>query len=334
MDPEIYGDQAMTDPQYRCEWLDRGLAFSPRGLHICCVCHHGDRGWLPISDFSGGNIPVQAIREARAAYIEAINGGRPDACDGCSLLEKRSWSPAPYLVHVVNLSHFTRCNLDCRYCYLQLEKRCTSWWNDPDSLTAGYHPIGLYDTFQAMMTDGLLAPDAVINWGGGEPTLLGEFEKLLGLLVANGRWNYVATNGVHYSPALAAGLADGHVGMVCSLDAGTAATFKVLKGHDHFARVWANLKAYAATGGNVQAKYIVTPMNSDSSEVHKFIRLAVEAKVRGVICDVDAFDPEVTPAIRQTIKTIRSEAQLQGLPMLLAGSGLASFPEKDLNSEI
>jgi sulfatase maturation enzyme AslB (radical SAM superfamily) len=301
----------MTDLRYGCEWLDRGLAFSPRGLHICCVCHHGDRGWLSISDFSGGEIPVRRIREARAAYIEAINSGGLKACQGCGLLETRIWSPAPYLVQVVNLSHFTCCNLNCRYCYLQLEKKCTSWWND-----------------------GLLAPDGVINWGGGEPTLLAEFEQLLGLLVASGRWNYVATNGVCYSPALAAGLTGGHVGMVCSVDAGTAATFKALKGHDCFERVWVHLKAYAATGGNVQAKYIVTLMNGNSEDAREFVRRSAEAGVRGLICDVDAFDPLVTPAIRQTIQTIRREAKLLGLPIQLAGSGLASFPEKDLNPEI
>jgi|WetSurMetagenome_2_1015567.scaffolds.fasta_scaffold01906_3 sulfatase maturation enzyme AslB (radical SAM superfamily) len=324
----------MNDVRYGCEWLDRGLAFSPRGLHICCICHHGDRGWLPISDFSGGEVPVRSIREARAAYIKSINSDGLIACEGCGLLEKRIWSPAPYLVQVVNLSHFTYCNLNCRYCYLQLEKKCTNWWNDPEGLAAGHHPLALYDTFQAMMADGLLAPDGVINWGGGEPTLLAEFDRLLGLLVTGGRWNYVATNCVRYSPALAAGLADGHVGMVCSVDAGTAATFKALKNHDYFDRVWTHLKTYAATGGNVQAKYIVTRINSNSDDAREFVRLSAEAGVRGLICDVDAFDPEVTPAIRQTIQTIRREAKQMGLPMLLAGSGLASFPEKDLNPQI
>jgi len=326
-------DLGMSDSRYGCEWLDRGLAFSPRGLHICCVCHHGDRGWLPIADFSGGSIPVQRIRDARASYLEAINSGGLESCQGCGLLEKREWPPAPHLVQVVNLSHFTSCNLSCRYCYLQLEKKCTGWWNDPQGLAAGHHPIALYETFQAMMADGLLAPDAAINWGGGEPTLLAEFERLLGLLVDGGRWNYVATNGVRYSAALAAGLAGGHVGMVCSVDAGTAATFKTLKGHDCFDRVWANLKVYAATGGNVQVKYVVTPLNCNPTDAREFVRLSSEAGVRGLICDVDAFDPLITPAIRQTIQTIRSEAGLRGLQVQLAGCGLASFPEKDLNHE-
>jgi len=323
----------MTDLRYGCEWLDRGLAFSPRGLHICCVCHHGDRGWLPISDFCGGNIPVQRIREARADYIEAINATGLEACKGCGLLEKRTWSPAPYLVHVVNLSHFTRCNLNCRYCYLQLEKKGVSWWNDTEGLAAGHDPIALYDTFQSMIIDGLLAPDGIINWGGGEPTLLAEFEPLLKLLVAGGRWNYVATNGVRYSPALAAGLANGHVGMVCSVDAGTASVFKALKGRDCFDQVWTHLKAYAATGGNVQTKYIVTSMHRDLDDAREFVRLSAEAGVRGLICDVDAFDPEVTPTIRQTIQTIRHEAQLRGLTMQLGGSGLVSFPEKNIHPE-
>lgn len=321
----------MTDLRYGCEWLHQGLAFSPRGLHVCCVCHHGDRGWLPISDFSGGKIPVQRIQAARAAYLEAINTGRSEACEGCGLLEKRIWSPAPYLVQVVNLSHFTRCNLNCRYCYLQLEKRGTDWWNDPEGLAAGYRPLALYDTFRAMMEDGLLAPDGVINWGGGEPTLLAEFEPLLNFLVSAGRWNHVATNGVRYSAALAAGLADGHVGMVCSVDAGTASTFKALKGHDGFDQVWTHLKAYAATGGNVQAKYIVIGLNSNSEDARGFVRRSAEAGVRGLICDLDAFDPLVTPAIRQTIQTIRHEAGLQGLPIQLAGCGIASFPENDLD---
>jgi hypothetical protein len=139
---------------------------------------------------------------------------------------------------------------------------------------------------------------------------------------------------VRYSPALADGLDDGHVGMVCSVDAGTAVTFQALKGHDCFELVWAHLKAYAATGGNVQAKYIVTRMNCNSDDAREFVRRSAEAGVRGLICDVDAFDPLVTPAIRQTIQTIRREARLRGLPIQLAGCGLTSFPEKDLNPEI
>ncbi|MHB8909188.1 MAG: radical SAM protein [Syntrophales bacterium] len=277
---------------------------------------------------------MQRIRDARATFIEAINSGGLDSCEGCGLLEKRIWSPALYLVQVVNLSHFTYCNLNCRYCYLQLEKKCTGWWNDPDALAAGHRPLALYETFQAMIADGLLAPDGVINWGGGEPTLLPEFERLLGLLVAGGRWNYVATNGVRYSPALAAGLAGGQVGMVCSVDAGTAATFKALKGHDCFDQVWSHLKAYAATGGNVQVKYIVTRMNCNSEDAREFVCRSADAGVRGLICDLDAFDSLVTPEIRKTIQTIRHEAGLRGLPVQLAGCGVASFPEKDLNPEI
>jgi hypothetical protein len=63
------------------------------------ICHHGDRGWFPISDFSGGNIPVQHVRETRAAYrINQLR--RADSLRGLRSAEEADLVSDPIMVNL------------------------------------------------------------------------------------------------------------------------------------------------------------------------------------------------------------------------------------------
>ncbi len=319
----------MVEPYYSCEWLESGLTFAPDGLYACCVLHHGDRGWPKICDFKGGPLPVEKIKEAREKIVQMNQSQQFENCRLCTFLKKKSWGKSDYLVDVINLSHSTHCNLKCSYCYLQLSKTGKHWWDTAEILRSGETPYQLVPTFRAMIADGLLAPEAVINWGGGEPLLLKEFDALFGLTVDYGNYSTVATNGTIFSETLAQGLRIGRADIVCSVDAGRAEAYLKIKERDYLERVWSNLAAYAEYG-LVTAKYIFIPQNSSKKELLAFFNRANAAGVKNIVCDVDAFSSEYGKNLVSLISLARNEAEKLGLNLSVGGCGVASFPENEL----
>ncbi len=320
----------MVEPYYSCEWLESGLTFAPDGLYACCVLHHGDRGWPKICNFKGGLLPVEKIREVREEIVQMNQSQQFENCRLCAFLKKKLWGKSDYLINVINLSHSTHCNLKCSYCYLQLSKTGKHWWDTAEILKSGETPYPLVPTFRAMIADGLLAPEAVINWGGGEPLLLKEFDALFELTVDYGNYSTVATNGTIFSEALAQGLCAGRADIVCSVDAGGAAAYLKIKERDYFERVWANLATYAEYG-LVTAKYIFISQNSSKKELLAFFNRANAAGVKNIVCDVDAFSSEYGKDLASLISLARNEAEKLGLNLSIGGCGVVSFPEKKVN---
>jgi molybdenum cofactor biosynthesis enzyme MoaA len=75
-------------------------------------------------------------------------------------------------------------------------------------------------------------------------------------------------------------LKDGLTQIITDLSAGTAETFKKIKGVDCFDKVLGNLGQYASSGGNVSVKYILFKgINDNIEEIEKFIDIAVRLKV-------------------------------------------------------
>jgi sulfatase maturation enzyme AslB (radical SAM superfamily) len=315
---------------YSCDWLEGGIAFAPRGIYACCVCHHGNRGWPYFADFNGGKISAYAVKSGRKLITQGNQTGTYENCKGCPLLVKRPYQEKEYLFDMINLSHSTVCNLRCSYCYLQKPKTGKDWWNNETMINAGKKPINLYPTFCAMIEERLLSPNAVIYWGGGEPVLLQEFDKLLDWTIKFGMSNVIATNCTIFSKSIRDGLLTGKVRISCSIDAGTAETFQRLKKSKSFDNIWKNLSEYAATGGQVEAKYIFLEDNCNENDILNFIKLAKQNRIKRIVCDVDAFDPKISNKILNAISLVRSEAMKGGIAAVIEGSGIVGFPEKDV----
>ena len=322
----------MVEPYYSCEWLESGLTFAPDGLYACCVLHHADRGWPKICNFKGGALPVGKIREVRKKIVQMNQSRQFENCRLCTFLQKKSWGKRDYLVDVINLSHSTHCNLKCSYCYLQLSKTGKHWWDTEEILKSGETPYELIPTFRTMISEGLLAPETVINWGGGEPLLLKEFSALFKLILDHGNYSTVATNGTIFSEVLAQGLRDGRANIVCSVDAGRAEAYLKIKERDYLERVWNNLATYSEYG-LVTAKYIFIPQNSTKKELLIFFQRAYASGVKSIVCDVDAFSSEYGKDLASLISLARNEAEKLGLKLSVGGCGVASFPEKEVTQK-
>ena len=315
---------------YSCEWLEGGIAFSPRGLYHCCIVHHGRHGWPFITAFEGGDLPLETIQAARRVLIARNQEGGWGPCRGCTFLEKKAWEENAYPFTMINLSHFTQCNLRCSYCYLYKEMTADAWWNDPDCIEKGKRPLDLYPVFQSMLERDLISPEGVILWGGGECALLKDFEKLLTLLIDGGLRNNISTNATVFSAAIRDGLVAGKVNLTCSVDAGTRETYALVKGKDVFERVWENLDDYAATGGEVYVKYLFIEENSNDADIMAFVRRAREINATRIICDTDAFDAVLTKKITTAVSVMRYEAERAGIPVMVQGCGEVGFPEKEV----
>jgi len=135
-----------------------------------------------------------------------------------------------------------------------------------------------------------LRRDCYFSWGGGEPSILREFEEASRWILGKGFWQYIHTNGLLYSPTIAEILARGKGGVNISLDAATPEIYKAVKGVDGFARVTENLRRYidaATDSGAVHVKYIIFDLNNDLDTIDVFFELCRGLGVTNVLFSFD-----------------------------------------------
>lgn len=264
-----------------CEWIENRVVLEQDKLKFCCIGHSGSKGYVPICDYDGGELPVEEILAARRDLIARNNDPRAKSgCKGCHFLEKRDWDAerGDALFKSVYVSNFSICNLSCRYCFVYLME-----FTDISNVK-GYD---LLPIFQEMIEKGHLANDAYIEWGGGEPTIVKNFPEVMQLLLEKGYEQQIHTSAVRHSQELEDGLRTGHVRSVTSVDAGTRATYHEVKGRDRFDIVWENVGKYARTGGDMTVKYVLRYNNSSEENIRGFIDKVLEAGVRRIVATPD-----------------------------------------------
>jgi molybdenum cofactor biosynthesis enzyme MoaA len=265
-----------------CEWIESRVVLELKELKFCCIGHSGHKGYVPMVDYLGGPLPVEAIKQARRRLTALNNNPQVDSpCKGCHFLEQKDWrkeQKTDALFLSVYLSSFSICNLNCRYCFVYLREFTEV------SNVAGYP---LLPVFQEMIAQGYLDPHAYIEWGGGEPTIVKGFAELMRLLMQQGYTQQIHTSSVKYLPELEQGLRTGKVRAVTSVDAGTREAYKAVKGRDRFETVWESVKKYCASGGDMTIKYILRKNNSDAENVRGFWTRVKDCKPRRVVITPD-----------------------------------------------
>ena len=118
-----------------------------------------------------------------------------------------------------------------------------------------------------MVERGIFVPGGQIGFGGGEPTMLEEFEELINYLLDHGFDNIsIPTSAIKYSPVIEKGVSMGAVNVQNSIDSGRRETFAMIKGIDAYDTVIENMSRYAskkAENYNVISKYIICPGYND-----------------------------------------------------------------------
>jgi hypothetical protein len=185
-----------------------------------------------------------------------------------------------------------------------------------------------------LASSGALAKDAVFDWGGGEPTIYPEFDAALTFVTRRGGTTWVHTNGTRLPKPIVDGLSTKRIHILCSVDAGTSATWEQMKKHDLLHVVWRNLDDYVRLGCRVVLKYIVKQDNCDPDELCEFVERSRRTGARELIIDIDYDFPTLSPAVAAGVGTLRRLATARGFYTTFGSTGTNFRPEADAAAQV
>ena len=140
----------------------------------------------------------------------------------------------------------------------------------------------------------ILRAGGMISFGGGEPTLLDEFEDIMNFFLDNYFWGIrVHTSGIKYSQALARAISEIRGYVVVSVDSGDRETFKEIKRVDKFDEVRETIRKYALQTNYigrylVSAKYIIIPgINDTKEQIEKWLTANYNAGLYTTVLDLE-----------------------------------------------
>jgi pyruvate-formate lyase-activating enzyme len=325
-------DPPVTDPpapRWSCRFLESGLSFTPERINACSITHHG-RGEAALGSAGAGPLPLDALEARRRQIIQENQAGRHPACQGCPLLTQQVWPERRYRFDWIGITHYTACNLTCSYCWLL--------WADY-SPRRTRQPVQLYSItpfVRQLIDERLLDPRGEIDWGGGgEPTLMPEFNECFEALREYGVTQWLHTNAVRIPRSLqSAGAGPGRLKVICSVDAGTAATYRSLKLRDAFEQVWRNVDHYRRLGAEVRLKYIMLPDNCDDENISEFVTRAATLPGCTILSDVDYRNPVPDEAIMRGLLSLHTAAHAAGIHIRYGSTGEYSAVDQSTSTRI
>lgn len=220
----------------------------------------GDIKIYPVNN--DDDIDVARILAAKRELYDSINRGLETQCSGCPFLTLDLWDPLEKLkINLLSIESHSICNMKCIYC-------SETYYG---GLKAKYSLKKLFEHFREA---DVFDKDINIVWGGGEPTLMDDFEEIFPLFTHKlaPKSNKLFTNAINYSSLIEYFLKKGQLTITISTDAGTKETFEKIRGVEAFDKVFRNIKKYhdAASEG-VIIKYIFTEDNSNFEEIDNFL---------------------------------------------------------------
>jgi sulfatase maturation enzyme AslB (radical SAM superfamily) len=255
-----------------CSFITNDLNFEPDSIQPCCNVRALR---VPSFPFSGGplNLPDYLLH---LKNVIAELQEHTSLCCNCPHLEEIDVPETQTVVaevffRTVSLNmHRRRCNCKCVYCSL---------WREKGPVYA------VLPALRSLFASDMLAHDCFFSWGGGEPSILPEFEECAAAVRKEGYRQYIHTNALRYSPAVAELLQSGVGAVNVSLDSGTAETYKKVKGVDGFAVVLRTLARYrerAPSPDSIHLKYIIFDKTNRIQEIRNFFRVCQKLNIRNV----------------------------------------------------
>ena len=300
---------------YSCRWIEGGMSFVPGQVRVCPNCNA--KGGAPgLARFPDAALPVEDILRKKEIIRQGNQQDAFDPCTRCAYREKKGWPKKEHAFNILCLSHATACNLACDYCHTIPEER---YLQNPGQVPP------LLPVIRQLIDEGHLAPDTLVQWGGGEPTILREFNEMFTLLENHGAFSEVYTSGVRISQVVMDALARDTAGVMVSLDAGTADTYRHIKGRDSFNRVVDNVQQYAQR--NIDSTILkMIFFERNLGEVTAFLDVAERAGVRIVCFDTPLYRDHVDDRFIDAAALFCDEAERRGLEWRPGEVGLVYNP--------
>ena len=264
-----------------CIHLEHGITFFSNSVQICCISSHpGGGNIMQINNYHGELIDWDTFFKKRNELRESARNGKiPEKCEGCYYLKEQDWDIENYIDEVL-IGHFTHCNCNCIYCYTEKDKK---FFNANKT-------YNIYPVVKDMIERKVLSKNATITFGGGEPTILQEFEELVYLLLDYDVYNIrIHSDGIRYSPAIEKGLKLGKITLITSVDSSSRKIYEQIKQVPCHDKVWQNLEKYAkAKNGLIRTKYVLVPGINDSlTEVKNWLQKTYNAGIHDIAFDIE-----------------------------------------------
>ena len=273
-----------------CDWLEYGIHFCYDGIFFCSEFIHGKNSMPIVSVSKNNNYDYTIFFKEKVKAKEYMRKGIiPQRCIGCNKPKMGVWSKKLQIKYMA-ISSVAKCNSDCIYCPNHRMRNQINKIKD----------VPVYDFLKKCIEKKMISPDCHIEWGGGEPTIADEFDKISYLLLNN---HLIGDLGIHSSGIKFSEVIIKYIkewskkeyrkvmdssklshGIIISVDCGSRELYKRIKSFDNFDKVWENItrycKAQADYQSDVKVKYIVIPNINDSiEEFERFLKKAIEAKV-------------------------------------------------------
>ena len=270
-----------------CKWLESGVCFDNgfygSNVKLCCyMSAPGGGNSMIYEGYNGEKINWDEFFRIKNKYREIQKkGDTVEGCRGCVFLEENDWLQTDYIDSII-FDHFTKCNCNCTYCYTEEDKK-------------RYNSLKTYNIFpiiEDMYKRNILKVGGSIGFGGGEPTILPEFDKLLNFLIKKGFRNIrVPSSGIKYSRVIEKGIKTGQVTVVVSIDSSSNETYKKIKQINAYKAVSKNLIRYAKAqkhSYNVISKYIIIPnINDNRTEIDGWLSFNKEHNIGIIVIDIE-----------------------------------------------
>ena len=316
-----------------CQWVNRGIEFRTDELRLCCYGYLQGRETeyqTTIKKNYHGEIfdwnEIFAIKENLKEQHK--KGIYLDACKDCIYLQEKDWDEENYINHFT-FNHWTKCNCNCTYCYTMDDKKKFNSYKE-------YH---LYPIIKDMFKKGIIkkTEESCIIFGGGEPTILKEFDKLIDLFLEKGCKNIrINSSGIKFSKSIAKGLKLGAISLVISTDSGCKETYEKIKQVKAYNKVWGNIRKYAKAQGEnnlLKVKYILYPgVNDNYEEINKWFDEVIKNDVNAVSLSVEqdwynTHQPNFPTKIYEQISYIEKRAKELNLDLEIYCEALAVLRE-------
>lgn len=304
---------------YSCYWLNSGIHFTKDNVRFCCYEYlHSKNENIIFDKYNGEIIDYDKFFEFKDNYKNlAKNNDIHPNCKGCIYLEEKEWDDSNYFDHFL-FNHWLNCNSNCFYCE-------QSYF--PKHYRRQYYDV--YPILIDMKKNNLLKAtnESCVVFGGGEPTLLSEFDRLVDLFMNENFYNIrVNSSGIKYSISLENALKEGAASLVVSPDSGSKDVYKKIKRVDAFDIVWKNISKYSKKAKNpdsVKAKYIlIKSVNDNKNEIDKFFNLCIKNGVKSVSLSVEQHwyfkeFPNMHPSVYELISYFEEKAKKLNLSVEL-----------------